>query len=66
MAKILLFLIIFFVAVIVIAVAYDKIIHPLLFKEELDETLENAVEEKVRKEVNKKAQEILEDKDANR
>ena len=63
MAKLLLVLIILFGVAIVGILAYNHILHPLLFKEELEETLEGAVEEKTRKEVKKKAKEILNDDD---
>lgn len=44
---------------IVAMVVYDKFIHPALFKEELEETLEDAVETKARAEIQKKAKEII-------
>lgn len=59
MAKILLFLIILFVVAIVCVCIFEKVIHPLLFKEELEETLESAAEEKIRREVKNKAKKIL-------
>lgn len=52
-----LLIILFIVSVAVIV--YDKVLHPFFFKEELEGTLEDAAEEKIRKEVNKKAQEII-------
>ena len=66
MAKILLFLVILFVAVIVCITVFEKVIHPLLFKEELEETLETAAEEKIRRDVSKKAKEILRGDNANK
>ena len=65
MAKLLLFLVILFTAAIVCIALYEKVIHPLLFKEELEETLETAAEEKVRRQVSEKAKEILGGDNAN-
>lgn len=65
MAKILLFLIILFVATIVCVNIFERIIRPLLFKEELEDTLESAAEEKIRREVNNKANKILGGNNAN-
>ena len=59
MAKVLLFLVILFIAIVVCIAVWEKVIHPLLFKEELEETLETAAEEKIRRDVDKKAKEIL-------
>jgi len=58
MAKILLILSILAIALIGAAIIYEKVIHPILFKEEIEETLESAVEEKIRNEVKKQAEEI--------
>ena len=61
MAKILLYLFIFFVFCMCAIIVYEKIIHPILFKEELEDTLESAAEQKIKNEVDKKAKQILED-----
>ena len=59
MAKVLLFLITLFAVAIVCVVIFDKFIHPWLFKEELEDTLESAAEEKIRREVKSKANKLL-------
>ena len=64
MAKVLLFLIIVFIVAAGCILLFEKVIHPLLFKEELEETLESAAEEKIRREVKKKAKKILGGNDA--
>lgn len=63
MTSLLLFFIIFFIVAVVAIVIYEKVIHPLLFKEELEGTLETAAEGKIRKDVQKKVKEILEGED---
>lgn len=59
MAKLLLFLCISYAALLLCIFIFEKVIHPILFKEELEETLETAVEEKIRRDVDKQAEEIL-------
>jgi hypothetical protein len=52
-------LVVLFVAFVGIYFVWDKFIHPLLFKEEIDLKLEDAVETKVLRETDKKVEEIL-------
>lgn len=56
---ILYYLLMFFIIGGVALFVYDKLVHPALFKEELEETLEEAAEEKVRREAKKQAEKIL-------
>jgi hypothetical protein len=64
MGKLLFILVVLFVVAISSIVLYEKVVHPFLFKEDLEDTLEDAVETKTRREVEKKANEILEGDDA--
>ena len=59
--QVILYLATLLVVLVVGILVYDKFLHPLLFKEELEETLEDAVENKTRRQVQAKAQEILEE-----
>ena len=61
MAKLLLYLVIVFTVGALSLLFYNKLIHPALFKEELEETLEDAVEEKTRQTVQEQAKQILEE-----
>ena len=65
MAKLLLILVILFTVALVCIAVFEKVIHPLLFKEELEEKLETATEEKIRRDVSKMADEILGDNNVN-
>ena len=53
------YLVMFLAIGVVGLVVYDKIIHPALFKEELEETLEDAAEEKTRRKVKEEAKKLL-------
>jgi hypothetical protein len=56
-------LVILFAALIVAYIVWDKVIHPLLFKEEIDEKLESAAETKIKRKVDKEVQNILKEED---
>lgn len=59
MFRLLLMLGILFVLLVVVGNLWVRIIHPLLFKELIEDKLDDAVEQKVLKEADKKAAEIL-------
>ena len=64
MGKLFFILIVFFVCFVVSFLIYDKFLHPFFFKEELEEILEDAAETKIRKDVEEKANKIVEGDDA--
>lgn len=52
-------LVVLFASLTFVYLVWDKVIHPLLFKEKIETKLESAVETKVLMETDKKVEEIL-------